>query len=64
MRLDRQKRHRSEERFVVFTGTVIHPAATLWMFMNTLNGSYDVMGLTGRLRGVGLNKLMVSLHGK
>jgi len=33
-------------------------SATLWMFLDVLNGAYDVMGLEKRLVGVTLNKIV------
>ena len=35
-------------------------SAVLWMFLDVLNGAYDVMGLEKKLVGLTLNKLVCS----
>ena len=34
------------------------------MFLEVLNGAYSAAGLEGRLKGVGLNKIVAGIHGK
>ncbi|KAL5266991.1 hypothetical protein ACHWQZ_G004134 [Mnemiopsis leidyi] len=35
---------------------------TVWVFLDVLNGAYCTAGLEGRLKGIGLNKIVIALH--
>ena len=34
------------------------------MFLEVLNGAYSAAGLEGRIKGIGLNKIVAGLHSK
>lgn len=42
----------------------IKTSGTVWIFLDVLNGAYGTAGLEGRMKGIGLNKIVIALHGK